>query len=360
MAENQEGQEKSEAPSQKRLTDAANRGQRSKSMDVTTAALILPGGAMIYFLGKNTIAAIMNLMRETFQHPLSFKLTDSGVAEIFTSIVELLAKIALPLSLTLFALGLAAEISQVGFKLASEKFTKGLNWKQIANPFSGVKRIFFSSRSLFELIKSLCKVALLGLIAYNVLSKKADEVFSLVQRPFMDYGIFIANAAFELFYKVGLVYALIAAGDFAYQKFKYIQDLKMTKQEVKEETKQTEGDPKVKAKFKGLMLGRLRRMMLQKTKTADVVITNPTHFAIAVKYDSGKMQAPIVVAKGADFLAKQIREIAREANVPIVEDPPLARTLYANVEVDSEIPEDLYKAVAQVLAFVYQLKNKAN
>jgi flagellar biosynthetic protein FlhB len=168
----------------------------------------------------------------------------------------------------------------------------------------------------------------------------------------------MASISIELVIKVGVVYIVIAVSDALFQKWQHKEDLKMTKQEVKDENKQSEGDPMVKARMRQIMRSKIRSAMMKSTAEADVVITNPTHYAVALKYEMGQMTAPKVVAKGADFLAARIREIATDNNVPIVEEPPLARAIYFNVEVDDEIPENLFKAVAQILAYIYNLKKK--
>ncbi len=262
--------------------------------------------------------------------------------------------------IAIFVIAASADIAQVGFHFAGKKFTEGLKWKQIFNPFSGIKRILFSSYSIVELIKSFAKLGLLGLLIYQILYKKDKELVGLLERPFVDVANFMISVAFELIWKVGLAYAMIALGDYFYQKWKFKQDMKMTKTELKDETKQAEGDPLMKSKIRTLMRGRIRQMMLKNVKTADVIITNPTHFAVALSYKAGAMHAPKVVAKGLDFLALKIREIAKENDIPIVEDPPLARAIYFNVDFEQEIPDSLFKAVAQVLAYVYTLKNRVN
>ena len=195
-------------------------------------------------------------------------------------------------------------------------------------------------------------------IGYQVLSTKTENVMQLMSKPIQELGSFMVGTSFELVTKMGGVFIGIAAADYFYQKFKFKNDMKMTKQEVKEEGKQMEGDQAVKHKIKSLGRQRLRKIMLQRVKQADVVIVNPTHYAVALQYKPGGGGAPIVVAKGVDFLALKIREIATESEVPIVEEPPLARALYASVEIDQEIPEVLFQAVAQVLAFVFKMKKK--
>lgn len=357
MAENRDGQEKSEDPSARRLMEARLRGQVSKSMDVTTAAVLIGGGLAVFLLGGPLINNYKSFMGYMFHNIGNIQITQQNISTLYVDFLTFMAGLVLPISLTIFVIALIAEISQVGFHVATKKFTEGLRFKQIFNPFSGIKKIFFSGRSFFELFKSLMKLAIIGTTVFLVLNGKAEEISGLLQRPFTDIGSFMANLSFELIMKVGAVYIVIAASDYFYQKYKFKEEMKMTKQEVREENKQSEGDPKVKARMRSIMRNRIRRLMLQNVKKADVVITNPTHFAVALQYDSENMNAPRVVAKGLDYLALQIRTIADEAGVPIVEEPPLARALYHNCEIDQEVPEELFKAVAQVLAYIYSLRN---
>jgi flagellar biosynthetic protein FlhB len=359
MAENKEGQEKTEPASAKRLNEARARGQVSKSMDVTTAAMMLFGGLIVFLFGNALISGFQDFMRFIFYNSSSITITENNIGNMFFQLMLLLSKILLPILVFVMLIASVAEVSQVGFKIATKKFTEGLHFKQIFNPFSGLKKIFMSGRAVFELVKSFAKLLLFSLIVYQVLSARADETIGLMERPIEDIGVFIAEVCLELLLKISIVFILIAVVDFFYQKYRFKEDMKMTKQEVKEETKQTEGDPKIRQRIRSILRGRLRKLMLKKVKTAEVVITYPTHFAIALSYKSEDMSAPILVAKGVDYLALQIREIAEQSGVPVVEDPPLARVIYYKVDVEQEIPENLFKAVAQVLAYVYHLKRRA-
>jgi len=358
MAQNQDGAEKTEQATGKKLDEARDKGQVAKSVDITTSAALLFGTSLVFILGNKTVGGIHDLMRRVFMHSHEYIITQDSVQSYSVSFLILLAGIIFPISLGIAAIILTAEISQVGLKFSSKKFTEGLNLKAIFNPFSGLKKIFASGRSLFELLKSFLKLGMVGVLVYNVLSKYSQETVILIEKPISDIGLFISKVSFELITKVGILFILIAGGDYFYQKYRFKEDMKMTKQEVKEEAKQMEGDMKMKQKIRSIMRGRLRKMMLANVKKADVVITNPTHFAIALKYDKNNHSAPVVLAKGLDFLALKIREIAVENNVPIVEEPPLARALYYTVEIEQEIPENLFKAVAQVLAYIYNLKHK--
>ncbi|MCX6153203.1 MAG: flagellar biosynthesis protein FlhB [Candidatus Kapabacteria bacterium] len=358
MAQNKEGQEKSEPASAKRLLEARLKGQVAKSHDVTTAAVLLIGGYAIYFFGKPMIAQIQDFMKFMFRRAASLEVNYENVMKYYPDLILFLAKATLPLMFAIFVIVLISEVSQVGLKVAWKKFGENSNMMSVFNPFTGIKKMMFSSRSAFELLKSIMKIIIITAVVYWVLHKYFNDTVDLVERPFSDIAVFMAQISFELISKVSAVFIIIAVADYYFQKRKFRDDMKMTKQEVKEESKQAEGDPKIKARIRQLMRQKLRRLMMQNVKKADVVITNPTHFAVALKYDPETMNAPKVIAKGVDFLALRIKEIAAENDIPMVEDRPLARMLYFNAEVDQEIPETVFKAVATILAYVYHLKKK--
>ncbi|PKL80824.1 MAG: flagellar biosynthesis protein FlhB [Ignavibacteriae bacterium HGW-Ignavibacteriae-4] len=358
MAENKEGQEKTESATPKRLSEAKEKGQVSKSTDITTSVMVLIGGMSLFVFGATIYTKMIQFFDYSFRNSWSIKLTEANVLKMYPDLITFIASLILPLLLLFMFLILAAEISQVGLTVATKKWTDPETYKKIFKIGSGLKRIFFSSQSFFELLKSVAKVILLGAVIMWIVY---DDLESIVTIPLQNYTALIelmADLSFKIILGVGLAYIVIAVSDLMFQKWKHKEDMKMTKQEVKDETKQSEGDPHVKGKLKGLIRSRFRKMMIQNVAEADVVITNPTHFAVALKYDNNNMGAPRVVAKGADFLAARIREVAKENGVQIVEDPPLARTLFFNVEIDMEVPENLYKAVAQVLAYVFSLKGK--
>ncbi len=346
MAENKEGQEKTEDPTSRRYEEARDRGQVGKSNDVTTAGILLVGCMLLFIWGKSIITSYEGFMVYVLHNSATFEITYQNVLNNSYKLIGLLATMLLPLMITLFFVALGGEIAQVGFKFATKKFTEGLNFK----------KIIFSSNSLVELVKSFVKLILLGGFAVNILYSRREEFLTLVERPFFDFANMMVDISFELVLKIGLAYILIALADYFYQKWKYRNELKMTKQEVKDENKQSEGDQLIKSRMRSIMRNRLRKLMMQNVPKADVIITNPTHVAVALKYKPGQSNAPIVVAKGVDFLALKIREIATKHNIPIVEEPPLARQIFYTVEVDQEIPENLFKAVAQILAYIYQLK----
>ena len=246
-------------------------------------------------------------------------------------------------------------VLQVGWKIT----TKPLKPKPDKfNPINGFKRIF-SKDSLFELVKSIIKIVLIIYVAYSSIKGEANNIFVLYDIPLMQAVILCGNIIINAGFKISLVYLVIGIVDFIYQKHKFNEEMKMTKQEVKDEYKNTEGNPEIKGRQRQRMREASQRRMMQDVPKADVVITNPTHLAVAIKYDADTAKAPIVLAKGEDYLAMKIREAAKENHIEIVENKPLARMLYANVDIGQEIPPELYQAVAEVLAMVYNLKNNS-
>lgn len=357
MAETPEGQQKTEPASGKKLSDARSKGQVAKSIDATNSAVLLIGGMIASAFAVPLLHRQMEFMRSMFVRAPHLILTDESITKYYPDVIAAVAALVLPLLGVIALVAGVAEIGQTGFTFATKKFTEGLNFSLIFNVFKGLKRIFGSARSAAELLKSIVKLMLVGAVLYQVLASRADEILGLSAQPYQHIGAVIGSVIMELLWKIGVIYLFIGIADILFQRHRYREDLKMTKQEVKEETKQSEGDVEVKARLRQLARQRLKRIMLQNVKKADVVIVNPTHYAVALEYKPG-MTAPKVLAKGIDYLALKIREIAEDNNVPLVENPPLARALYSAVEVDGEIPESLFKAVAQVLAFIYRQKKK--
>ena len=356
MAENKDGAEKTEDASAKRLQDAKEKGQVAKSKDVTSAGLMLLGGLAIFMLGKGMMGKLRALFSSTFSSAGQFDFTDANLHFFLIQQIENIAWMLLPIILIVFAIVLAAEIPQAGLFFATKKFTDPDNLQKPFKILSGLKRVFFSARSLVELFKSFIKVSVLGGVAYYVITSNLDNIIGVAELPFTKVVETMSDVAFELIVKIGGLFIFIAAADMIYQKWKFKQDMKMTKKEVKDETKQQEGDQQTKYRLRQMGRNMIRKKMIGAVPTATAIITNPTHYAIAIKYNQGEDIQPIVVAKGVDFLAQKIKEIANNNNIEIIEDPPLARVLYKLVDVNQAIPYELHIAVAQVLAYVYHLK----
>lgn len=355
------GGEKTEQPTSKKLDDARKEGQVAKSKEVGNAVGIMAMFVLIKIyigtLGNNFIGVFENLYS---QIPGTIKEYDGNVPMasivtfVRTSMIRTLL-LLLPFLLVAFVVAFVCDVVQVQWKPTAKplqpKFSK-------LNPLNGFKRIF-SANSLIELLKAILKLTLVGYVVYSYIKGVASDVFLLYDMPINQAIGLIGEIVVDLGIRIAAVYVIIAAADFAYQKWKFNEDMKMTKQEVKDEYKNQEGDPAVKGKQKQRMREASMRRMMQELPKADVVITNPTHYAVAIKYDrDGEAQAPVVVAKGADYLAQKIKEVARDNDIYIQEDKPLARMLYATVEVGQMIPPELYEPVANLLAFVYQLQGK--
>jgi flagellar biosynthetic protein FlhB len=248
--------------------------------------------------------------------------------------------------------GAVGNIGQIGFEIHGEPLRPKL---AKLNPISGVKRLF-SLKALVDLAKSIIKILIIGGIAYGFIKSQMEGFPPLMQQGVGQILLFIAQAAFKILFLVCLALILLAFLDFIYQRWQHEEDLKMTKQEVKDERKQVEGDPKVKGRIRKAQLEMAARRMMEAVPEADVVITNPSHLAVALKFEASQMHAPTVIAKGAGHIAERIKEVARNHQVPIVEDKPLAQTLFKMVEIGEFIPEELYRAVAEILAYVYRIK----
>ncbi len=360
FAEEGEGGEKTEEPTQKKLDDARKEGQVAKSREVANGlgilALFLVLKLWIGNMGTNFLESFAGVYNRI---PEVCKLI--GGTSPMTAILVLLRSnmlrmliIVLPIMLIGFLVAFLSDLIQVGWKPTSKPLQPKLNK---LSPAKGFKRIF-SVNSLVELVKSIAKIALISYMAYSYLSGKVSQLFILYDLPLMQAIQLVGKTVTDLGIRIAAVYMIIAGADFAYQRFKFNKDMKMTKQEIKEEYKNTEGNPEIKGRIRQKMREVSQRRMMQAVPQADVVITNPTHYAVALKYDPEQAPAPVVLAKGADYLAQKIKDIARENDIEIVEDKPLARMLYANVDVDAQVPPELYQAVAEVLAFVYHTKGR--
>ena len=280
-------------------------------------------------------------------------LSVQAVAGLIASVTLKSLLIMLPFMAFGFVVTLLVSIVQVGWKVSTKpmkpEFSK-------LNPLNGFKRIF-SKDSLFELVKSILKIVIIIYIAYTSIKDNANDLFALYDLGLNQAVALVGTLIINTGIKISIVYLVIGLADFIYQKHKFNEDMKMTKQEVKDEYKNTEGDPQIKGRQRRKMQEVSQKRMMQDVPKADVVITNPTHFAVALKYEAKVSSAPVVLAKGEDYLAQKIKEVARENKIEIVENKPLARMLYHNVDVGAEIPPELYQAVAEVLAAVYKAKN---
>lgn len=346
--------EKTEKATPKKKQDARKKGQVAKSQDVNTAVVLLSVFLFLMFYGKTMTERLIGVLRHALQNYMYMDLTEKNIESIFIEILEELAMFLGPVMLVALIAGVAANYAQVGFMFSPEAIQMKL---EKINPISGFKRIF-SMKALVEMLKSILKISFIGMIAFSVLWSRMDEVLLLANKSVGAAMATIAGLTLQMGLFASGALLFLSLLDFLYQKYDFEKSIRMSKQDLKDEYKNIEGDPLIKSKIKQKQREMAMRRMMQEIPKADVVITNPTHYAIALKYDEQKADAPMVVAKGVDFVAQKIKLIARENEVATVENRQLARALYSQAEIGDAIPEEFFKAVAEILAYVYQTKNK--
>jgi flagellar biosynthesis protein FlhB len=346
------GQEKTEQATPKRLEEARKKGQVPRSMELSMAAVCIAASVAIYSMGRGTAGELAELMRGSLSLTPHEAVGDNVIWPALTDAGARAILLILPILGATFLAALAAPLAIGGWNFSAQammpKFSR-------LNPAAGLGRMF-SARGSVELGKGIAKVLVIGLIAWVLLKGLTSQMLGLSSEPL--HGAIGHSAALAGYSLLILCFGLvaIAAVDVPFQLWQHSKDLRMTREEVREEYKESEGSPETRSRIREAQRALARGRMMQEIPTADVIVTNPTHFAVALRYDDKKMRAPLVIAKGTDLLAAKIREIAAEHGVPIVEAPPLARALYRTVELGREVPAALYVTVAQVLTYVYQLK----
>lgn len=347
--------DKTEEPTGKKLDDARKEGNVPQSKEVTIAVTMVVSFYLfksLYPLMRSQLDSVIVGNLEMIRY--TEILTTSDLSSMFINYLLKYAAASFPLLLAVGAAAIIISLAQtkmlVNFKSLRPKFDR-------MNPLQGIKKLF-SFKGSIEVLKSLLKIFLLMYIIYICIRKKIGLLPKLIDSTIEETALFTGSLIFDIINKVVIAFAVIAVADYIYQKFQYKKNLRMTKQEVKEEYKNIEGDPQIKGRIRSKQQEMARKRMLQDVPTADVVIRNPTHFAVALKYDQTKQGAPVVIAKGQDHLALKIIEIAEANDVSVVENVPLARALYATVEVGAEIPKEFYNPVAEVLAHIYSLNKK--
>ncbi len=355
MAENESDQDqKTEDPTSKRLEESFKKGQIAFSREITSFLMLgvlgLTVAAFAPYMLRNTQILLTPFIADADSLPTDFK----GVGHIlFNTALASIGIISVPLICSILAVFLSS-FMQNGFIISTEPIMPKLHK---ISPMAGLKRLF-SIRSVVEFMKSLIKITIVGMVAFLAIYPDLTHIRQLPDATTEAMLIYLGKLTLQLIIGVIIAMFFIALFDLFFQRWQHIKSLRMTKQEIKDEYKQSEGDPLIKQRLRLLRQERARQRMIAAVPEADVVITNPTHFAVALKYDSAVMKAPTVVAKGQDYMAQRIREIAEEHDVPIVENPPLARALYSSAEIEEEIPIMHYEAVAKVISYVYQLKGK--
>lgn len=352
------GGEKTEPATAKKLSDARKDGNVAKSRDLVSAITLVLAFLLLKFVIGSLGNGFIGLYKSVYSKIATFSASDLNEINNNTFITLMKDTLingfqgALPIILAMFAVEFFGDLVQVRWKIT----TKPLKPKMDKiNPLKGFKKIF-SMQSLMNFIKSLFLVIIIMFVVFQTIRDKKAYLFNMYEISLPHALGLIGEIVIDLGIKISMIYLIVGIGDYIYQKIKFTNEMKMTKQEIKDEFKDSEGDPLIKGQIRQKMRQASMRRMMKDLPNADVVITNPTHYAVALQYDLGKAKAPVVIAKGADFLAQKIKEKARENEIEIVENKPLARALYANVEVGQEIPEELYQAVAEVLAYVFNLK----
>lgn len=352
MAESESGAEKSEEPTGKRLSESRKKGQIARSKELNTLAVTLGGFGGLLVFGGSMGNAMLDIMRGNFSLPREVIMDENSMGLWLAASGEIAMQAMFPLFLLLLVVSILGPISLGGWLFSAEAMAPKASRM---NPLAGLKRMF-SVNALVELLKALAKFVLILLVGVAVLAAFQDDLLAIVHEPIESAIIHALNVVgwSALWMSCGLI--LIAAVDVPFQLWSNKKKLMMTKQEVRDEYKDSEGKPEVKQRIRQMQREISERRMMQAVPEADVVITNPTHFAVALKYDPSKGSAPVLLAKGGDFTALKIREIANEHKVMVLESPALARAVFYSTELDQEIPAGLYLAVAQVLAYVYQLR----
>ena len=351
-----EGGEKTEPATDKKLRDARDEGKVAKSKELTAAfdliVLFLVLKVFMSFVGEKLLgffSYIYNRMPD-FLNETQKDMSSVTVRNFMNDIILQFLLTCLPFFIFGVVVTILVSIVQVGWKVTTKPMAPKLDK---FNPINGFKRIF-SKDAIFELIKSVLKIGVILYMAYSSIKSHQNDIFILYELPLKRAVALVGDIIINTGLKISIVYLIVGIVDYIYNKHKFNEDMKMTKQEVKDEFKNTEGDPAIKGQQRKRMQEASQRRMMQDVPKADVVITNPTHFAVSIKYDADTNQAPVVTAKGQDYVAMKIKEIARDNNIRIVENKPLARMLFHNVELGAEIPPELYQSVAEILAMIYK------
>ncbi|MGH7233146.1 MAG: flagellar biosynthesis protein FlhB [Nitrospiraceae bacterium] len=355
MAEQNES--RTERASARRKADARKKGQVALSRDVPTAAVLLTGALVLYFLAGAGVNRMAGLMREWFARVPEITHQEFG-REAFQSLMHVFTRDALtlimPMSLAVAATGTGAYLVQTGLLWRAEGVQMD---PSRLNPLEGLRRLV-SLRALAELVKAILKIGLITAAAYWSIRDDVARLPDLIQYDLQGLLAVSADLGMNMALWIAMMVAVIAAADYAYQRFEWERSLKMTPEEVKQEQREAEGDPLLRSRVRSVQREMVRNRMIAAVPQADVVVTNPTHVAVALQYDHKTMTAPVVLAKGAGFIAERIKAVAKEHGVMVVENKIVARTLYQLVEVGREVPADLYRAVAEVLAYVYRARGR--
>jgi flagellar biosynthesis protein FlhB len=347
---------RSEKPTARRLRQAHEKGQVARSKEVPAAAALISVLLMLTFYGSTVLKILQNEMRQMLVLQVPDEITKIYLRGLFINSSLRVGVAVLPILLLALIVSVTTNVLQGGWVLSPEAL--GIHFERL-NPKNGLSKIF-SKNGLVELVKSLLMILTVSFISYKVVLQHTSLYPRLVLMDVNKLFYWMATIAYEIFIRVAVLLIILAIADYCFQKYRFTEGLKMTKQEVKEDFKEQEGDPLIKGRIRRIQREMARKRMMVDVPKADVVITNPTHYAIALSYKFDSMEAPKVVAKGVGFLALKIRELAQVHDIPIVENKPLAQNLYKTVEIGEYIPSHLYRAVAEILAYIYKAKNMLN
>ena len=349
------GEEKTEKATPKKRRDQRKEGNVLQSKEIVTAASVLGIFASVRLLAEFMVKNLLSFTARMYEQSATYDVNADNIMPLIIQMITLVVIVVGPICAVAMLLGIIPTVAQTRglftMKALKPKFSR-------MNPLEGIKKLF-SMQSIVGIVKGLIEVIVIAYMIFNEISKRMPIILSLVDAGLMQGIAYAALSIFDMVMLICILLVFVAAGDFLFQWWQFEKKLKMSKQEVKEEYKQMEGDPQVKSKIKQRQQQMAQRRMMQDVPNADVIIRNPTHYAVALKYDQDKNRAPEVIAKGRDYLARKIVEIAEKNDIMCIEDPPLARTLYAQVDIGREIPYELYNAVAEILTTVYREKNKS-
>lgn len=348
-------EERTEAPSEKRRQEAREKGTVAKSTEINSVLVLLAGILLLQMLGPWIYRELESVCRDTFMLIGTYGGSDASLVSLMRQSVITLGRIVLPVVASIMVIGIVANFVQIGFLFTLKPLMPKL---EKIDPISGTKRMF-SLRSLVEMVKSILKLTVIGVVAYLSIKAEYHKFLVLADTSVQAIWVFLLQTGFNIILKIALALIVLAILDYAFQRYEHEKKLRMTRQEVKEERKQMEGDPQVKSRVRSLQREMARRRMMEEVPRATVVVTNPTYIAIGIRYEPSEMDTPVVVAKGKRLIAERIKATAAEHHIPIVEDKPLARAMYDKVEVGFEVPMEFFTAVAEILAYVYRLKHKA-
>ena len=354
MADEQDESQKTEEPTRKRLEEAAEHGQTITSRETTSFFILLAFTMILGFLGPGMLRKTQWSFSSLIERPESFAADKGALGQLLIDVLSICASILIAPFIAFVAAIFASNLIQNRFVFSLEPLIPKLEKISLSN---GLERLF-STRSLAEFGKGVVKIIVVAVVAYYGIEPYFSHMKQLPDITTFGMLSYLNTTTRRMMIGICIVMFVITILDYLYQRYEFMKSLRMTKQEIKDEYKQQEGDPQIKQRIRQIRVERARRRMMTAVPTADVIITNPTHYSVALKYESGAMKAPKVVAKGLDNIALKIREVAKEHNIPLFENPPLAQALYATVDIDKEIPAEHYKAVAEVISYVYRLRGK--